>query len=191
MNIGLVRHGQTDWNAKGIIQGQTDIPLNAEGINQAKALAGRLAQEEAFWDAVSSSDLLRARETAAIIAERLQVPLLAPDPRFRERGFGQIEGTTEDERIKRWGSDWREQGLGIETDEELRSRGVSAIADLLQREEGRNVLIVSHGGFIAQMLQELCDELTDARLGNMSYSILERRGDGWLPLLHNCTRHLE
>lgn len=191
MIIGLVRHGQTDWNAKGIIQGQTDIPLNEAGISQAKALARRLREEKSIWDAVVSSDLLRARNTAEIIAEQLQVPLLAPDKRFRERGFGQIEGTTEAERIERWGNDWREHGLGIETDDELRSRGSDAITELLLREEGRNVLIVSHGGFIAKMLQELCAELEDTRLGNLSYSILERRGDGWMPLLHNCTRHLE
>ncbi|WP_206098783.1 histidine phosphatase family protein [Paenibacillus paeoniae] len=191
MLIGFVRHGKTNWNAKGIIQGQTDIPLNEEGIAQANALAVRLSNEQRIWDAVISSDLQRARDTAAIIAERLGIPVLEPDIRFRERYFGEIEGTTEQERLERWGADWREQGLGMELDSEVRARGVEAVSDLMGREEGLHVLIVSHGSFIAQILKELCADLEDSRLGNLSYSILERQGDGWHPLLHNCTRHLE
>lgn len=190
MLIGFVRHGQTDWNAQGIIQGQTDIPLNDEGISQANALSKRLSLEEPIWDAVISSDLRRARETAEIIARRLAIPLLAADPRFRERYFGEIEGTTELERLQQWGSDWREHYLGMETNEAMRARGKEAIANLMNHKDNRNVLIVSHGSFIAQMLAELCSDLGDARLGNLSYSILERRADGWHPLLHNCTKHL-
>ncbi|RJX38456.1 histidine phosphatase family protein [Paenibacillus pinisoli] len=189
--IGLVRHGKTDWNAKGIIQGQTDIPLNEEGIAQAQALASRLSNEERIWDAVISSDLQRARRTAAIIAERLGIPVLEPDIRLRERYFGEIEGTTEQERLERWGADWREQSVGMESDAEVRARGTEAITDLMKREEARNILVVSHGSFIAQMLKELCADLEDSRLGNLSYSILERQGDAWQPLLHNCTRHLD
>lgn len=189
--IGLVRHGKTDWNAKGIIQGQTDIPLNEEGISQANALAVRLSKEQRIWDAVISSDLQRARKTAAIIADRLNIPVLESDQRLRERFFGEIEGTTEQERLDRWGADWRQQGLGMESDAVLRARGAEAISDLMRQGERRNVLVVSHGSFIAQMLKELCADLEDSRLGNLSYSILERQGEAWKPLLHNCTRHLE
>ncbi|MEK3881436.1 histidine phosphatase family protein [Paenibacillus sp. PL2-23] len=191
MIIGLVRHGQTDWNAQGIIQGQTDIPLNEAGVQQAQSLANRLAEEAPIWNAVISSDLQRARRTASIIAEKLDIPVLAPDPRFRERDFGEVEGTTEAERLARWGSNWRECGPGIENTEALRARGREAVLELLHREKERNILIVSHGGFIAQLLQELCSGLEDMKLGNLSYSILQRDGEGWQSLLHNCTRHLD
>ncbi|MBH5317941.1 histidine phosphatase family protein [Paenibacillus sp. GSMTC-2017] len=191
MLIGIVRHGQTDWNAKGIIQGQTDIPLNEEGISQATALAERLSEEDSIWDAVISSDLMRARDTAVIIAEKLGIPLLTADTRFRERSFGQVEGTTEAERAQRYGSDWRKQDVGMETNESISARGLEAIEELMKNDDGRNVLIVSHGSFIAQMLQTLCTDLEDTKLGNLSYSILERRDDSWFPLLHNCMRHLE
>ncbi len=93
MLIGLVRHGKTDWNAEGKIQGQTDIPLNEEGKAQAIALANRLSGEERIWDAVVSSDLKRAFATAQIIAEKLGIPLLESDSRLRERYFGEVEGT--------------------------------------------------------------------------------------------------
>ncbi|MFD0586920.1 histidine phosphatase family protein [Paenibacillus sp. GCM10027627] len=194
MLIGLIRHGKTDWNLKGIIQGQTDIPLNEEGIMQARALARRLQEETKIWDLVVSSDLGRAQHTAAIIAEALQISVLDPDPRLRERFFGEVEGTTEEERIQRWGPDWRESGvqqLGMESDEAVRARGKEAIADMMKLHPDQNILLVSHGSFLAQMLQELCSDLTDTRIGNLSYSVLSLGEQGWQPVLHNCTRHLE
>lgn len=194
MHIGFVRHGKTDWNAQGIIQGQTDIPLNEEGITQARALAARLVEEPPVWDAVLSSDLERARVTAEIIASALNIPLLEPDSRLRERGFGLVEGTTEAERLERWGADWREREVGMESDADVRERGKAVVADLLLAGDSpfrRDVLIVSHGSFIAQMLLELCAGLEDKKLGNLAYSVLKLREQNWQPLLHNCTKHLE
>ncbi|MHA7963494.1 histidine phosphatase family protein [Paenibacillus sp. CAU 1782] len=190
MKIGLVRHGLTDWNKKGIIQGQSDIPLNDEGRDQAARLADWLAEEPGLWDAVVSSDLLRARATAKVIASKLDIPLLESDIRLRERHFGQAEGTTLAEREAKWGMDWKQLDLGIESDEVLRVRGREALKQLEDREKGRNILIVSHGSFIAQMLLELSPGLEDIKLGNLSYSILEQRNGSWQTLLHNCTKHL-
>jgi probable phosphoglycerate mutase len=190
VKIGLVRHGLTDWNARGIIQGQSDIPLNDEGREQAARLAKRLAEEPRLWDAVVSSDLQRAHATAKVIANELSIPLLDPDMRWRERHFGEAEGTTLAQREARWGLDWKQRELGIESDKALRERGREAVRQLEERESGRNILVVSHGSFIAQMLLELCQGLEDIKLGNVSYSILEKRANAWHPLLHNCTRHL-
>ncbi|OBR64813.1 phosphoglycerate kinase [Paenibacillus oryzae] len=190
MKIGLVRHGLTDWNARGIIQGQSDIPLNDEGREQAARLAKRLAEESRLWDAVVSSDLQRAHATAKVIADKLSIPLLEPDMRWRERHFGEAEGTTLAQREARWGLDWKQRELGIESDKALRERGREAVRKLEERESGRNILVVSHGSLIAQMLLELCEGLEDIKLGNVSYSILEKRVNAWHPLLHNCTRHL-
>lgn len=78
--IGLVRHGITDWNAQGKIQGRTDIPLNDTGRKQAALLAERLKKEDIAFEAVISSGLRRADETGAILANALNIPPLAPEP---------------------------------------------------------------------------------------------------------------
>lgn len=103
MLIGLIRHGLTDWNAIGKIQGQSDIPLNDEGRMQAAMLADRLLQEPYRWDYCITSNLSRAAETGKIIADKLNVPLLDPDDRIRERAYGQVEGLTAAEREEKWG----------------------------------------------------------------------------------------
>ncbi|CAH1218291.1 Adenosylcobalamin/alpha-ribazole phosphatase [Paenibacillus plantiphilus] len=191
MQIGLIRHGKTDWNALGKIQGQTDTPLNAEGIRQAQALAERLSRETMKWDAVISSDLMRANETARIIAQTLQIPLLDSDARLRERYFGEIEGTTEAERLARWGPDWRRSNSGQETDEQVRSRALAFVNEIAARQPSERLLVVSHGSLLAQLMKGMCGELEDKPILNMSFSIMERDGESWKPLLHNCTLHLE
>ncbi|WP_198661612.1 histidine phosphatase family protein [Lewinella sp. IMCC34183] len=94
--IGFVRHGITDWNLDKRVQGHTDIPLNEKGKLQAKALAGRLTNED--WDLIYSSDLSRAKETAGTIAEAKGVPVKL-DHRLREMDCGAVEGTTAAERV--------------------------------------------------------------------------------------------
>ncbi|MCA0754398.1 histidine phosphatase family protein [Paenibacillus sp. N4] len=190
MLIGLVRHGKTDWNAEGRIQGQTDIPLNKEGIRQAEALAGRLFREERVWDAVVSSDLMRARDTAAIIAEKLEIPLLEGDPRLRERYFGEAEGMTEEQRLARWGINWRDAAGGVESDDDMRARGLAALREWQLEHPQLKLLVVSHGSFLAVFMSELCKELEDQHLNNLSYSIMELDNGNWQPKLYNCTIHL-
>ena len=89
----LVRHGETDWNAEGRLQGHTDRPLNAHGRTQAKDLAERLAGEGA--DAIYASDLSRAKETAEILGARLGLPVVI-DADLREKNWGNWEGLTGD-----------------------------------------------------------------------------------------------
>ncbi|MFF2482180.1 histidine phosphatase family protein [Paenibacillus sp. NPDC058071] len=190
MKIGFVRHGKTDWNEAGRAQGQTDIPLNETGRNQAIALADRLSDDPPIWEAVVSSDLSRAHETAKVIADKLGIPLLEPDIRLRERYFGEIEGLTPQERVERYGENWRERDLGQESDRDLRDRGIKFLSDLQQNAPNGNILIVSHGGFLAQLYEELCPDLVKSHLDNVSYSILSSAEGKWEPLLYNCTRHL-
>mgnify|MGYP001497765073 CR=1 FL=1 len=76
MRIGWIRHGITEWNTLGKIQGTTDIPLSPEGVRQARRLADRLAGDEVYWQGVVSSDLQRAAQTAKIVAHRLEIPVL-------------------------------------------------------------------------------------------------------------------
>src|SRR5690242_8696605 len=91
----LVRHGETDWNAEGRLQGQTDRPLNEYGRRQARELAERLAGDGVV--AIYASDLSRAKETAEIVGGRLGLPVVV-DPDLRERNWGTWEGLTPRER---------------------------------------------------------------------------------------------
>lgn len=191
MIMGLVRHGQTEWNALGKIQGQTDIPLNEEGIRQAQALARRIASEDRQWDAVVASDLSRAAETARIISETIGVPLLAGDSRLRERYFGEIEGTTTSERLKRWGDNWPLEAAGAESDESVNARASSFIEQWKRESPRISLLVVSHGNFMASMLPLMCSSALDEHIGNLSYSILQWDEEGWTPLLYNCTAHVQ
>lgn len=190
VRIGLIRHGLTDWNAAGRIQGQTDIPLNGEGREQAERLGRRLLTEEYQWDYIITSGLSRAQETGEIISRLLNVPLLEPDARLKERAFGQIEGLTSEERVARWGKSWETLDLGQEQIADIQIRALAFLEDLWSAYPDGNVLIVTHGAFLANLLTALFKDRYTERIGNLSLTILEKERDDWSPLLYNCTRHL-
>ncbi|WP_091018020.1 histidine phosphatase family protein [Paenibacillus amylolyticus] len=190
MRIGLIRHGLTDWNAAGRIQGQTDIPLNGEGREQAERLGRRLLKEEYQWNYIITSGLSRAQETGEIISKLLNVPLLEPDARLKERAFGQIEGLTSEERVARWGQAWETLDLGQEQIADIQIRALAFLEDLWSAYPDQNVLIVTHGAFLANLLTALFKDRYTQRIGNLSLTILEKERDDWSPLLYNCTRHL-
>ena len=132
----LVRHGETDWNAEGRLQGQTDRPLNDFGRRQARQLAEQLAGEE--FEAICSSDLARARETAEILAERLGLPVEL-DPDLREKDWGNWEGLTAVERD-------RVEFVG-ESTQAHQERMLRALARIsAEHPVGGTVLVVTHGG---------------------------------------------
>lgn len=189
--IGLVRHGITEWNVLGIAQGSSNIPLNKTGKEQAIALSERLAAEEQ-WDLIVASDLERAKETAEIIGAKLGLPISHFDARLREMNGGQIEGTTEDERLVKWGADWRSLDLGMETRESIAERATAALQDIVRDYPGKRVLVVSHGGLIGLTLKSLLPEqFKKTLLDNTSITILENLEGAWQCPLYNCTRHLE
>src|SRR5687767_15143032 len=90
-HVLLLRHGQTDSNAGGILQGHLPTPLNTVGLRQAKRLADRMKRHVPTVTALVSSDLPRAAQTAAPIAAACGLPVFF-DPAWRERGFGEFEG---------------------------------------------------------------------------------------------------
>ncbi|MED5017725.1 histidine phosphatase family protein [Paenibacillus chibensis] len=190
MMIGLIRHGLTDWNRLGKIQGQSDIPLNDEGRQQAELLGERLLHEEYTWDFLISSKLSRAEETGRIIASKLNIPMLEPDPRLNERSFGMVEGLTLAERESKWGRDWHLQELGQEKDPEIQARGLAFMEEMWNLYPDKNMLVISHGGFLAQLYRSLYKDRYTERIGNLSLTILEKKDLEWMPLLYNCTRHL-
>ena len=132
----LVRHGETDWNAEGRLQGQTDRPLSEFGRRQARQLAEALVGED--LQAIYSSDLARARETAEIVGERLGLPV-ALDPDLREKDWGTWEGLTAVERD-------RVEFVG-ESTEAHQERTLRALKRISERHPGDGrVLVVTHGG---------------------------------------------
>lgn len=187
--VGFVRHGTTEWNREKRIQGATDVPLNGEGVREARLLAERLKEES--WDVIYSSDLSRAYETARIIAGAMNRTVEGTEPGLREKQFGEAEGTTEEERIRRWGESWRSKIRGAETDEEVFRRGKEALDLLLERHPGQNILIVSHGAWIVCMLTRLLPDVELPYIGNTSVSVLEHRDGQWHPVLLGCQKHLD
>lgn len=147
--ILLVRHGQTDWNLEHRVQGHTDTPLNAVGTEQARALAETLAAVPLA--AVYSSDLVRARDTATIVARfhGLEVVL---DHDLREKNFGSWEGLTDREIAVRFPEAVRGRWGDGETTEEVTERALAAIARIRVSRPSGPVLVVSHGGPIRAIL---------------------------------------
>jgi broad specificity phosphatase PhoE len=147
--ILLARHGQSDWNAARRWQGHADRPLTEKGRTQAQALAERLAHIE--LDAVCSSDLRRAADTARVVADAQGLELVQL-PELREVDVGSWSGLTRDEAEERFPEGfarWREGFPGWEDGEEyddMAERVIGAVVEIaLAHEEGR-ALVVSHGG---------------------------------------------
>ena len=120
----LARHGETDWNLERRVQGHTDRPLNESGRAQALALADRLSTES--LDAVYSSDLARARETAAVIAARHGLDVIETSD-LREKDFGSWEGMTDTEIMARFPNAHRGEWGDGESRDELADRVVAAL----------------------------------------------------------------
>jgi len=140
----LVRHGETDWNAAGRLQGHTDRPLSDYGREQARRLADELAGED--FDAVYSSDLARARETAEIVGARLGLPVTL-DPDLREKDWGTWEGLTSTERY----------GVELvgESTEQHQERMLTALKRIAESHPRGCVIVVTHGGSMRRVQTEV------------------------------------
>lgn len=188
--IGLIRHGITEWNVLGKSQGISDIPLNEIGKQQAVALANRLSIE-GKWDFIVTSDLSRAKETGQIIASKLNMPISMFDERIREINCGEIEGTTEEERLNKWGSNWRKLNLGMEEFENVSKRGFEFLQELATTYSNKRILVVSHGALIGLTLQKILPEkFPSTHMENTSLTILNNNESKWDCTLYNCTQHL-
>lgn len=148
--VCLVRHGETDWNLTHRYQGWEDIPLNETGLAQAELVAQALAGEA--WDAIVSSPLGRAMQTAQAIADAAGLGEITVDADLRERGYGEAEGLTLAEREVRWpGLDWP----GLEPYETMQGRAMDALQRIVETHRGRRVLAVCHGGLMNAVLARL------------------------------------
>lgn len=188
MRIGFIRHGRTSWNKDKRAQGSSDIHLDQDGRKEAEKLAQHLDRNE--WDVIVSSHLARAKQTADIIAETLGIEVLI-DQRLREASGGLIEGTTEQERIEKWGENWRALDLGIEAEEIVVARAREAITEFEENFHGKNILIVSHGSFLRHYFRSALPTLNhDSHLFNTSLTIVEKQNDDWINVAYNSTPHL-
>ncbi|WP_276352407.1 histidine phosphatase family protein [Cohnella caldifontis] len=190
--VALIRHGSTFWNKEGRMQGHSENPLDDEGWSQARKLAERLSSEH--WDVLISSDLQRARQTAAALLEKLELSEIRYDRRLREMDRGLAAGTTEEERIARWGPDWRRLAdrIGIESDDEAAQRGSGLLREVAGRYPGMKILLISHGMILRNALRGILPELDIAEpLRNASVTRLRHDGSGWVCERYNCTSHLE
>lgn len=155
--LHLVRHGQTDWNLEGRWQGQADVALNDRGREQAQLSAQKLAAIP--LEAIYTSDLVRAVETAREIARLNPAPLWL-EPRLREIHQGEWQGLRVEEIQARFAQAYNRRRLdplavaapGGETTQQVRDRALAAVRDLVARHPQGNVAVVSHGYTLAVLL---------------------------------------
>jgi broad specificity phosphatase PhoE len=200
MRLILVRHGDTEWNTAGVIQGHNPTPLSQLGRNQAKAVAKALATETLAG--LFSSSLNRAVETARMIAEPHGIAVRELDG-LREVDAGHLVGLTSkeySERFPEFASQWRTDAAftrmpGGESIDELRERGWEAILGIFEKHPTGTVVAVSHN-FTIQTI--LCSALhipianfRSLRHNTASYSILEMREAFCAIELLNETCHLQ
>jgi len=143
--IGLVRHGETEWNTMRRMQGRENIPLNNAGIEQSYKLGQKIAKDGISWDVIVSSPLIRADETARILQNALgHIEIITMDC-FVEREFGVASGLTRDEVELLY----PERKIpGIEENEDLRIRVQQGMNYLVNNLHQKNILLVTHGEVI-------------------------------------------
>ncbi|WP_414836569.1 histidine phosphatase family protein [Candidatus Nanohalococcus occultus] len=198
MRVILIRHGETEHNAKDSITGQLDVSLNKYGVEQAEKAANRL--EKYSFDAAYSSDLERTYETTKIIAERHG---LEPQryKEFRERGFGEYEGKPKD--------DWRKvvrehdgdrhflKPDGGESLREVGQRFVGKLDELREKHgEDETILVGGHSVALKATMMEILNlsgegynKLSQDNTGLTEIKHSEKRG--WKLVRMNDTAHLE
>ena len=163
MRFIFTRHTTTEWNLAGILQGQTDIPLNQQGRAEARQLAHAL--QGLSITKIVSSDLKRAKETAEIINDVLKIPLQS-DQRIRECSFGSLEGLTDKQATERHGLpapdhttdqhvsyDFRP--FGGENRNEVLERHIATLNELVETQDGNIILLVGHSRGLCTLLAEL------------------------------------
>ncbi|MGH2905211.1 MAG: histidine phosphatase family protein [Solirubrobacterales bacterium] len=202
MRLLLVRHGESEWNASGLLQGQADPPLSELGRRQAARMAGRLVDEEI--DVIVASDLQRAMDTARALADNVRLPV-EPRQDLREVDLGSWTGVSRDELEAQdpgvWRR-WRVEGIegweGGERYADAMVRVAGALADLASAHDGQTVVAVTHGGCIrlatCHLLGMPASELGRIMsIGNASITefIVEPDGTGRIVRLNDCAHLIE
>ena len=177
-HLGLLRHGQTDWNINFLLQGVTDIPMNQTGIEQVKLAAKAIRAED--WDVVLTSPLSRARQTAEIIASQHGYNEIIEQELLIERSFGEAEGLSHEQ----WRAKYSNLDVipGGESRTQLAERSRLLLETVSQELAGKRVLAISHGALIRALIAIASNnELPRAgeRLGNASLNVVKHIDNSW------------
>jgi probable phosphoglycerate mutase len=198
--IFAIRHGETAWNVDNRIQGQLDVPLNPTGRWQAQRVAAALAGEG--LEAIYSSDLKRAHETAELVAAAAGCAIVA-ERGLRERGFGEFEGQTWTEIEQRWPEQserWRKRDLsfapaGGESLLQFYARVVDCATRLAAAHPGQTIALIAHGGVLDCLYRAASRIGLEAsrswQLGNASINRLLYTPEGFTLVGWSDTYHLE
>jgi broad specificity phosphatase PhoE len=188
--IYIFRHGETDWNKEGRFQGHLDVPINETGRAQAIELISRF--EGSQLEAILSSDLSRAYETARIVANRLGVPVFAHEG-LREAHLGEAQGLLREEIERRFGTEiaarWRSNQIsdadisypGGESGAAIMKRVFEAMETFLHHRPYQTIAISTHGGVIRRVMQKLLPPgsemvpIPNTVLYLLTYDLNERR----------------
>ncbi len=197
----LIRHGETDWNATGRWQGHADVPLNARGLHQARLLASRLQTEGVQFDAIYSSDLKRAFQTAWEVGAALKVAVQLWPP-LREIDLGKWSGLTREEIRTNYPDDYARLKAGedvprggAETSAALRKRVVESVEAMVTQHPAETLALVSHGGPVRSLVSYViekygADVQPNRHIGNTSITVLHCHSYLWEISTYNDTRHL-
>jgi probable phosphoglycerate mutase len=197
--IIIVRHGQTEWNIRGIRQGYLDSPLTARGLAQAKALGQRLAREK--FTALYSSDLGRAMQTAQEIAH-VTGHTIVTDARLRERHLGIFQGLNGDEIVSKHPEErrlMRSQGPGYvipggESMVQQVERNMACLNDLAIRHQGEQIVVVTHGGVVSGFFRHTLEISLDAprrfEFVNAGLNVFTHEDGNWMLLTWGDVSHL-
>jgi len=177
-HLGLLRHGQTDWNINFLLQGVTDIPMNQTGIEQVKLAAKAIRAED--WDVVLTSPLSRARQTAEIIASQHGYTEIIEQELLIERSFGEAEGLSHEQ----WRAKYSNLDVipGGESRTQLAERSRLLLETISQELAGKRVLAISHGALIRTLIAIASNnELPrdGERLGNASLNVVKHNNNSW------------
>jgi uncharacterized phosphatase len=185
-NLYLIRHGQTDWNEQNRLQGSVERPLNEQGREQAREIGKKLSQ--LTIDAIYSSPMERAKETAKIIAEHHECEV-GFYPGLREASYGLIEGLTHQEYHEQYKEPLAHRNSlpqeerklirlveGAESLEDVATRAIPCLIEITQRHLGQNVIVVTHGGVIRVLLTYLAGH-DDRNIFVSNTGLVQIRGD--------------
>lgn len=198
----LIRHGETDWNMEGRWQGHADVPLNDLGRRQSKLVANRLQAENITFQAIYSSDLARAYQTAWDVGAAVKVAVQLYPP-LREIDLGAWSGHTYSEIKVHFPVEVAllEQGQDIprgggESLGALRRRVVAAVEAIAAHHPDETIALVTHGGCIRMLLSHAVNFEGDGfarfpHIGNTSITILRVSSERWEVVSVNDMSHLE
>lgn len=161
MYIYLLRHGETNWNLEGRLQGQRDVMMNERGISQIQKAGEILAGLNVNIEVILASPLMRALKSAEIVADRLGYAAenIVTEPLFMERSFGGAEGLIYKEIEKDF---LKNKFQKVETVDALCERAGKAFQKTVESHEGKNILIAAHGAVLKALIQWITN-------GNIKY----------------------